>query len=268
MGYNHVTTGAIVGLLTLPDGGVAYQVGWVAAVAGAALLPDLDSPSASASRMWGPVTEGLSRVISPVTGGHRWGTHDLVLAPVCFGALVLVAAMHPLSQWLVLSMIIGLALKGLSLTGVGRVPVGVNMLVSGVGAWWLQSTGASGLGWELAIAIALGVAVHILGDALTPEGIPIPVLWLAGFRSRPALPLFKTGKLLERTLVAPALSLVALYLLSQAVDLEEVMHEVQAMSLPLTGTATATPTGTLSSTVIPVALGLVEKVASTKGLTA
>ena len=69
-----------LGRESLVDADMAVQFGWVAAVSGAALAADLDHPEAGASRMWGPVSQVASTAINTISGGHRQGTHDVVLA--------------------------------------------------------------------------------------------------------------------------------------------------------------------------------------------
>ena len=63
--------------------------------AGAALLPDVDHPSASVARSLPPLTVWVARLVSAVGGGHRGITHSLVGA-VLFVALV---AVTPWGAW-------------------------------------------------------------------------------------------------------------------------------------------------------------------------
>jgi membrane-bound metal-dependent hydrolase YbcI (DUF457 family) len=55
--------------------------------AGAALLPDLDCPTATISNCLRPLSRGLSRVTCRLAGGHREGTHSLA-ALTLTGALL------------------------------------------------------------------------------------------------------------------------------------------------------------------------------------
>ena len=48
--------------------------------AGAAMLPDLDHPSATIAQTFGPVTWGLSKAVAWLSGGHRDATHSLAFA--------------------------------------------------------------------------------------------------------------------------------------------------------------------------------------------
>lgn len=214
MGFNHVSCGLVAGLGTLPLAPVhtwSTQTAWVLACGGTALLPDLDSRQSTAARMWGPLTETLAGGISVLARGHRWGTHDLVMAPAAAAGLTLLAMTNPLSLGLLLALVTGLALRGLALAGAGRIGGAGNLIVSAGAAWWLVTAGA-GRTQLLPAVIALGVVVHILGDLLTEEGVPLPILWVLGDRRRIAIKAFATNSLLERALVAPALSLLGVWL--------------------------------------------------------
>lgn len=223
MGYNHVSSGLAAGLATLPlvpTAPWAAQIAWVTCVGGTALLPDLDSPSATASRMWGPITGTLSSGVAVVARGHRQGTHDAVLAPLVLGGLTALAGQHPLAFAVVLAFVLGLALRGLTMTGAGRLAGPVNLLVSAGGAWWLTTHGATELTW-LPFLVAAGVLVHIAGDLMTTEGVPIPLLWLLGYDRRISLGLLSTDSALERWVVAPVLSLLGLWLLARHAGVDD-----------------------------------------------
>lgn len=215
MGYSHVVSGAVVGLALLPAAPVnspAERVAWVLMWAGSALLPDLDSPGASASRMWGPVSRALSVVVSRVSGGHRWGTHDLVLGPLVFGALAALGVLVPPAATVVVAVAVGLAIHGLHVTRVLRVGPIVNAALSWVGAVWIIAYGWVEVGWWLPIAVAGGVVVAIVGDWLTNEGVPIPLVWVRDRSMRWGLGAFRTGAIVESVFVAPALTLAAVLL--------------------------------------------------------
>lgn len=214
MGYNHAASGLVTGIATLPLAPVAgwgSQVAWVVAFGGMALLSDLDSPNATASRMWGPVTGALSGVVGTLTGGHRGATHDAVLAPIVAGGLAAVAMMHTTAFAVVLALAIGLALRGLALTGAGSLGAAANLAVSAGGAWWLTVNGAA-QGFPLPLVVAGGVLVHIAGDFLTDRGVPVPVLWLFDPTRRMGLGLFSTNRSVEKLVVAPALTGIGLLL--------------------------------------------------------
>lgn len=224
MGYNHVSCGVIAGLATLPVApvhGPAAQTAWVLAFGGASLLPDLDTTGSTAARMWGPPTQLLGAALGAIARGHRQGTHDLVLAPVAAGLLVLLATLHPLTLGIVLALTTGLALRGLALSGAGRIGTTTNVLISVATAWWLVTHGVQDV-HALALVVAGGVLVHILGDLPTREGVPVPIAWMFGVRHRIGLDLFRVNSSLEHFLVAPALSLIGLWLLSSHLGIHDV----------------------------------------------
>lgn len=224
MGYNHVSCGLVAGIATLPVApvsGPAAQAAWVIALGGASLLPDLDTTGSSAARMWGPPTRLLGGLVSKVAGGHRQGTHDLLLAPLGAGLLVLLASLHPIAVGVVLALTIGLALRGLGLAGLGRLGAAGNLIISASAAWWLTTRSDQDL-HALALVVAGGALVHILGDLLTCEGLPLPIAWIFGSRRRIGLDLFRVDSPLEHLFVAPALSLLGIWLLARHLGIDDV----------------------------------------------
>lgn len=219
MGYSHVVSGMAAGLALLPAApisGLAGQAAWVLMWGGAALLPDLDSPGASASRMWGGVSRVISHGVSAVSGGHRWGTHDLVLGPAVFGALASLAVVVPGLAVAVGAVALGLAIQGLHVTRMWRTGPVANLLISWIGAWLVLAYDWVTVGWWLPLAVAGGVVVAIAGDWLTNEGVPIPLLWLRDRSKRWGLSAFRTGGTVETALIAPALSITTLLLAVRA----------------------------------------------------
>lgn len=222
MGVSHVTSGAVAGLALLPVApveGLPGRVAWVMLWAGATLLPDLDSVGASAARMWGPISRGIAFGVSRVAGGHRCGTHDVVLSPLLFGALAAVAVLVPAAAVVVLAVAFGLMIHGLHVTRLWRTGPVINLVLSWGGALVALSSGWVSVGWWLPIAVAGGVVVAILGDALTHEKVPVPVVWLGDRSWRMGLGLFRTGSSAETLIVTPALTLVAVVLAARAVGL-------------------------------------------------
>jgi hypothetical protein len=205
LGHSHALSGLATGAATLPwvpVHGTVAQVAWVSAVGGFAMLPDLDQQGSTISRMWGPFTDLPSGVINTVARGHRWGTHDAVLGPVAFGLLAYAAAWASWSSLLLLALAIGLALRALHVVIPGRAENTVigNLVLSWGGAWLLL-THSPNPGW-LPLAVAAGVLTHIAGDALTKEGVPVPLFWLLR-RSRIAPVHLRTGATVERLVLAP-----------------------------------------------------------------
>ncbi|MGY1787270.1 metal-dependent hydrolase [Geodermatophilus sp. SYSU D00698] len=235
LGHSHALSGLAAGAATLPwapvEGTVA-QVAWVAAVGGFAMLPDLDHTGSTVSDMWGPVTDVPSGAIGRLAGGHRWGTHDAVLAPLAFGALALAAANLFWASLVVMALGIGLALRALHFVIPGRAENTVvgNLLLSFGGAWLLLAHSPQPT-W-LPYAVGLGVLTHIAGDLITRQGVPLPVLWLAK-RRRLALTPMRTGTTLEKAVLAPLFLGVAVWSLYANTGVRETVDPYLADLLSL-----------------------------------
>lgn len=233
MGRTHALSGWCSGLAIAPmigAGTVHQAIAFAATTAGFALLPDLDHPSARASKLLGPITETLcwllrhaSAALYAVTkgprdervkGSHRHLSHTLlfagglgaatmagtraggwyaVAAVVLFGVLL---AADALGDWLLL-------------------------VAAGGVTWWALTASASGelrhLTGLLGIAVAAGCVTHCLGDALTESGcpflFPIPIAGETWYEVRPPSFLrFRTGKRVENGFVFPVFVVLAVLL--------------------------------------------------------
>lgn len=218
MAPDHAQMGAIAGLVTLPvapvESAVAHVV-WVIAWIGFSLIPDWDAPGgggrggSAAAQMWGPVTELAAQIINQVAGGHRMGTHDLVLSPLAaFGIFSLLAHAGDLGQMTAIALAVGLSIRGLLALELGRAGVMTNFAVSWGSAWLVVQMGYEAWFSWLAFVAAGGVIVHCLGDLPTPSGLPVPVLWILGCDRRLALGWFTTGKAFETWVVTPSLGII------------------------------------------------------------
>ncbi len=238
LGVSHALSGAAIGLAVVGlVPGIEHNAGSVvtfaAVCAGAALLPDLDHPSSMATRRFsaaswlaGHVVRPLSRLVYDLTrgrrdtgrGSHRGLTHTVVAA-VLLGVGVNMASARFGTPVLVgtLFVCLALAIKGLdaivpgppSLVIAAGLTYGVEHFVPG---------GTAGTAGWLGTAIALGMVVHSVGDAITESGAPL--LWPLPIRKRRWYPVgsprplrFRTGGAVEAWLVAPALTL-AVFLLA------------------------------------------------------
>lgn len=199
MGPTHSMSGAAVGLAVaqvLPAswGGVtspeeAFVYAGIAA--GAALLPDLDSPQATVSRSFGPFSLGLSHVIENTAQafvnltrgsrdrrcrhGHRTATHTLwfaLLAGVV--ASFLIGTFEKPAAIGLLFVFLGLAIRGLlpewSKKKDWLAVTAVSALLA-AGAWVYVPTTASAV--VLGSAVTVGVLTHLAGDSITKNGIPL-----------------------------------------------------------------------------------------------
>jgi membrane-bound metal-dependent hydrolase YbcI (DUF457 family) len=235
LGVSHATSGAAVGLAVagfapraagiVPTAGTV--VTFAAVCAGAALLPDLDHPSSAATRRFSVASAVASHVVRPLSalvfdltrgrrdtgrGTHRGLTHTAVAA-IGLGLGLGVASARWGTPVLLGTVFVCLALavKGLD----ALVPGPPSLLVAG-GLTAAVELGLPGgtdgtAGW-LGTAVTLGMLVHSLGDAVTESGAPL--LWPVRIRGRSWYPVggprplrMRTGGVVERWVVAPALTL-------------------------------------------------------------
>ncbi|KUP98186.1 metal-dependent hydrolase [Thermobifida cellulosilytica] len=202
MGFSHATTGVLVGVAVVAPvaaaaGAPATPAGllaWALLGAGAALVPDLDHPSSTATRSQGFVTGLLSRGIRALSvavyeftrtpaddsgGEHRHLGHTPAFAAVVGAAVGLLC--H-LSWWA--SAVTAWFLAFIGLRALRRITRG--WLRATLGSWAGAALGAFGVaalflnawevrpaGWTVGLLVALGMVVHSLGDALTSSGVPL-----------------------------------------------------------------------------------------------
>ncbi|SDR30227.1 LexA-binding, inner membrane-associated putative hydrolase [Thermostaphylospora chromogena] len=234
MGHTHALTGAAAwlaaapGLAALPylsESSRLVELGVMAnaltpaelmagalVCAGAAMLPDLDHPSATIAQTFGPVTWVLSKGISWISGGHRGATHSLVFAAGTGVLAHWLANSNPLGRDILVVLLIGLALRAIGL-GIPRKRYGSALINIGltVGLFAIFRSHEVGYAW-LGLAVAIGCLVHVIGDCLTERGCP--VLW--PLKRRWLLPYkigIKTGRAFEQKVLAPILSIVVIALL-------------------------------------------------------
>ncbi|WP_017614461.1 metal-dependent hydrolase [Nocardiopsis salina] len=207
MGTSHAATGlltgGVTGLLVTSDpvhGLVCGAVG-----AGAALLPDLDTPGSAVGRSLGWVTEwvavgvqALSRAVyrgtstpterrRPQDGGHRFLTHTL---PGCLAFGVL-AALISLVPWGAALVVLAMSALGLAtvtgawtFVGTARLRKRVATVTAFVpaAATLLFATGSGPVFWLVGLVVFVGSLTHVLGDWLTPSGVPLA--WPFGVRGK------------------------------------------------------------------------------------
>jgi membrane-bound metal-dependent hydrolase YbcI (DUF457 family) len=240
LAVSHATSGAAFGLAVA---GFAPRVAdvapspgsvltFAAVCAGAALLPDLDHPSSTATRRFSVFSwlachavRPLSAVIFDLTRGrrdHGKGTHR-GLTHTAVGAVLLGLAVNLASAaWgepvllATLFVCIALAIKGLD----ALVPGPPSLVIAAGLAYavqvWVPGGTTGTAGW-LGTAVTLGMLVHSVGDAVTESGAPL--LWPVPIRGRtwypvggPRVTRFRTGGAVESWIVAPALTVGTLVL--------------------------------------------------------
>jgi membrane-bound metal-dependent hydrolase YbcI (DUF457 family) len=234
MGHTHALTGAAAwlavapGLAALPylvESTRAVETGIMAnaltpaefmagalVCAGAAMLPDLDHPSATIAQTFGPVTWVLSKMVAWVSGGHRGATHSLVFAVLMGLGAHWLANTYPIGRDILVVLMIGLALRaiGIGIPGNKMGSAMVNIALT-VGLYAVFRSYEVGYAW-LGLVIGIGCFVHVVGDCCTERGCP--VLW--PLKTRWLLPYkigIKTGRAFEQKVLAPALSIVIVGLL-------------------------------------------------------
>lgn len=206
LGRDHALLGALGYSATAPF--VLANPSWGVLGTGAvvsaafALLPDLDEPGSTVSRKLSLLSRGVSHLTRKLAGGHRQGTHSLMFVALVAG-LITFAAQWPTaiailviaSFLLVWRMLIPGGLRHLWIIKSLLMDVGFSI---GVGAaYWADKTmratrhhPAGSIGWLL-LATAGGCFWHLVGDTITPEGVPY--LWLPGVhrlqRIRVAVPI-------------------------------------------------------------------------------
>lgn len=201
MGRTHALSGAVAYLALVPmlhATAVQAAVGAVC-TAGAALLPDLDHPRATATHTVGPVTQVLGWVIRRLAGGHRRGTHS-VLGVAAFTGLAAFAALTGVTSAVALWLLAAFAVRALR----GRASAAERLATAAataVGAWWLVARHGLDL-WFLPVAVAVGATAHVIGDLMTEQGAR--VLWPFTSRSF-RIASIDTGHAVERWLIVPAL---------------------------------------------------------------
>ncbi|MFF1816749.1 metal-dependent hydrolase [Kribbella sp. NPDC058245] len=242
MGRSHALSGWVLGLAVAPMVGltsVAEVVPFAAATAGYALVPDLDHPGGSASRVLGPVTGLISsgiRTFSGVlykltkgprdedsTGKHRHATHTLAAA---IGLGFLAGSLGDHGKWAVLAVAVtGLLLAAhvlgdwilIATLGATAYSVFGTALPGTTPADYLQA-GLSGIGGWIGVAVGLGMFTHCLGDSLTRSGCPwlwpLPIRGETWYEIRlPRLLRFSTNSWVERLVVVPVLLVAGVLLL-------------------------------------------------------
>lgn len=226
MGISHTLSGLVsgVGLVAaFPHAPLPVRVLAVAVTGGAALLPDLDHPSAKVARSLGFVTRFLARGIAAGSvvmyhatrapsdpadreGGHRLVTHTV---PGCLVPGVIVGVIAWVNPWVTgvtLALLIGLMTYGLrrfTWPILGVTAVACLWVTDQCPGWW----------WLWGLAVFVGALTHVVGDAMTNSGVPL--LWpltRGGKRwykvRTPAT--FDTGGHVETEIVTRALTLLLL----------------------------------------------------------
>jgi membrane-bound metal-dependent hydrolase YbcI (DUF457 family) len=196
MGRDHALSGALVGS-AVTTVAMAFDsitpldtVILIAVTAGFALWPDIDHPSATAARAFGPISAALAHgmnllgeVIFEATAsshdksrkdGHRTITHTLAFALLSGVGAALTAATWP--RWGTFSVLfVGLsfALRGLAGDWARRNGWLTLSATAAVLSFTVMAIEPAGVAPALlGVAVALGSFTHCLGDSCTLAGCP------------------------------------------------------------------------------------------------
>lgn len=174
-----VTATAVPALGLYPLQPTAVVLGAIVC-AGAALLPDADHHNATIAHSVPVAGKLAAGAVGALSGGHRHGMHSiLAVIGVIAGTIGLSFLQwtpegwgHPLQVGSAVAVMActAFAVKVLKLVKSWPLAWLVGLLMAGAVLLWAPSEFA----W-LPVCIGLGFAVHLLGDALTIEGVPF--LW-------------------------------------------------------------------------------------------
>lgn len=174
------------------------------ACSGAALLPDLDHPSATIAVTFGPLSKATARFVHRVSGGHRHATHSLLF--VAFTYLATLLGVTVGAGWFAVPLLFVLFAFGIRAM---HLAPGISVLVAGAATAFIWYPLHGDYSW-LSVAVGVGTLTHLFGDCLTKEGCPL--LWPQ--RAHYMLPVIqRTGNAVEQWVFGPlfALGTVALF---------------------------------------------------------
>jgi membrane-bound metal-dependent hydrolase YbcI (DUF457 family) len=221
MGKSHAVCGLISGVALsalVPSAPLPIKGLVVVTAGGAALLPDLDHPQATAARSLGFATKAIATAVDQLSlsvyyataapgdhperkSGHRLLTHTVPASLLAGGLVAVLGLVSPIAVSLCVALLAGLLAQGIKVAGGGLFVV-----TFGVSLWvFSQETGWS---WLVSLAVTVGCLIHIWGDWCTNSGVP--VLWplvSQGKRWRlvHAPVTFAAGDSVETALVRPLL---------------------------------------------------------------
>jgi hypothetical protein len=243
MGPTHAMSGAAAGLILpsiLPGmtATPAVSLSFAGVCAGAALLPDIDSPGSTVSRSLGPLTWALSKVVNKVSwafysatsgpkdnhrdGGHRTLTHTgAFAAAVGIGVTALTGWGGRYAVLAVLFFMASLAIRGL-LNDWARNNGWIGIAAAAAVLTFAASLTMpdAGQGW-LGLAVGIGIVLHDAGDAITKNGCAFlaPLVTIHGKRwwefALPGPLRITAGGWAEKVLLLPVLTAVTLVLVIQ-----------------------------------------------------
>lgn len=248
MGTHHAVSGAAawVAVTSTVPGALGWHplptasvVAGALLTAGASLVLDIDHHGSTAAHSGGIVTRAIASGVEAVAG-HRGALHSIVaVGALTLGAVLAghwqanlpVVGVVPLGSVLVFTLLLALASKVFRLNGPRLAGLWGGSLIAAAVVMFLAP---EQLEW-LPLSVMVGAIVHLVGDGLTTEGVPL--LWPLrpkppkGLREAPvvsaiwkrngnfAIPVLgHTGSLIEWGLFV-ALSAYTLYVLASTTGL-------------------------------------------------
>lgn len=211
MGRQHALSGvlAATGTAYAIEADVPTFVLLCTTLPGTALLSDIDHPDSTVSNVYGPLTRTFALVLK-----HRRQTHSIP-GVLTFSTLVYIAAkyasepMFSPAWWVsrsvlfvVLTLIYASTLRLFKIKGWldDFLPVPVCAMIT-YGEPVLLDLGVQPFPFhDLPLLVALGMLVHVLGDWVTKQ--PIPVLWPLSDKGS-SLKLFRAGGRFELWIMLP-----------------------------------------------------------------
>lgn len=211
MGRTHAETGLFAGLgiAAYMSADVPTLIMLCTTLPGAAILNDIDHPDSTVSSTYGPITGVLSKVLH-----HRRQTHSIP-GILVFGTAVHYATMYPNNMiakaflFVVLVLIWSSTLRLFKIKGwlddFAPIPFAAAVV------FFEPYTSMIGFVYPfkiLAPLIVIGMLVHVVGDVITHQ--PIPLWWPLSKRGT-SLKLFKAGSWFEYWIIAPITILGSAY---------------------------------------------------------
>jgi membrane-bound metal-dependent hydrolase YbcI (DUF457 family) len=215
LGTSHIASGILAWGIAYPiylettqtAPNLTALIGGAVITAAAALLPDADHPQGTIANTYGPVSKFVTRLICAISGGHRGGTHSLLF-------VLLIGLIAWFSPPIVHAVLFGL-LAGILVRGTGLFPKGIAQRFKALTA----TTVAIAVGVLVSLnppgewftwALVVGVFTHLLGDTITPGGVP----YLFPLRTKFRIPLLTaTGNIVETAVLAPLMAIGGIGLL-------------------------------------------------------
>ena len=207
-GRSHMALGATAGIvattLAQPSHNAAQVALTTTIAAGAALACDLDTPNGLLANSLGPLTRVGARALGRICGGHRHGTHSLLFCGLtCLAVTIALQSSAPLHAF---GHTVHTGQAALAAVAYITTAMALSALAGIHGAHCvLLAAAAAALGVRIgtdteaiAIAFSAGCWSHLVGDALTPDGIP--PLWPASDRRVSLAVIGHTGDLRERAI--------------------------------------------------------------------